>query len=48
MNEDERLIAFWRENKSKVGHRTTLQEFIEFCHEWDAICAKFRRLAGRE
>lgn len=48
MNKDERLTAFWRENKNKIGHRTTLNEFLQFCHEWDAICEKLRKAAGRE
>jgi len=48
MDEDERMLELWRANKNKLGHKTTLKEFTEFCHEWDAICEKFRRLEGRE
>lgn len=47
MNEDERLIELWRESKSRQAD-FSLHDFLQYCHEWDAICEKFRRSAGRE
>jgi len=48
MDEDDRLIEIWRKTKDKFGHKFDLQDFMIFCHEWDAICEKLRKAAGRE
>ena len=47
MDEDAKLLEKWKNSEARQSG-FTFRAFKEFCHEWDAICAKFRRLAGRE
>lgn len=45
---DEKIVELFRKNKDKFGHSYTLKEFVEMCQEWDAVCEKIRKYAGRE
>ena len=44
MDENEKRIKFWKDFDVKANG-LTLQRFLEFCDEWEEICAKFRKLA---
>lgn len=48
MFNQQKMTDYYKNNKNEIGGKFNLNEWLEFCREWDAACRKLRAAAGKE